>query len=155
MRLIVTGLLHFRPYGVRVETPVITSDLAMPLAEAVILNEAPDAIEFSLYNTILDPQGEHEMCIRDSCCCTLRRRAFLILFLRRRDRFEGGVEEFAAVCPLAAAVLRLAGVHFSSCFSSGLGVSTVMAGILPPCARGPLLFFASPSCILNVVSPPA
>ena len=46
------------------------------------------------------------------CCCTLRRRAFLILFLRRRDRFEGGVEEFAAVCPLAPAVLRLAGVHF-------------------------------------------
>ena len=38
----------------------ITSDLAMPLAEAVILNEAPDAIEFlPLYNTILDPQGEH------------------------------------------------------------------------------------------------
>ncbi|MFQ9799806.1 MAG: glycoside hydrolase family 2 TIM barrel-domain containing protein [Clostridia bacterium] len=57
--LIITGLLHFRPYGVRVETPVITSDLAMPLAEAVILNEAPDAIEFSLYNTILRSTGEH------------------------------------------------------------------------------------------------
>ena len=59
VRLIVTGLLHFRPYGLRVETPVITNALAMPLAEAVILNEAPDAMEFSLYNTILDPQGQH------------------------------------------------------------------------------------------------
>ena len=64
------------------------------------------------------------------CCSSPRRRAFLILFLRRRDRFEGGVEEFAAVCPLAAAVLRLAGVHISFCISAGLIVSPVAAGNL-------------------------
>ena len=82
------------------------------------------------------------------CCCTLRRRAFLILFLRRRDRFEGGVEEFAAVYPLAAAVLRLAGVHFSSCFSDGMVVSNLSVENLPPYARWPQSFFAMPACIL-------
>ena len=44
-----------------------------------------------------------------------RRRAFLILFHRRRDRFEGGVEEFVAVCPLVAAVFCLAGVQKGGC----------------------------------------
>ena len=32
--------------------------------------------------------------------------------LRRRDRFDDGGEEFVSVCPLVAAVARLAGVHF-------------------------------------------
>ena len=40
------------------------------------------------------------------------RRAFLIPFLRRHDRFGGGVEEFVSVCPLAVAVLHHTGVHF-------------------------------------------
>ena len=60
---------------------------------------------------------------RGRICCFLpagrfrsspRRRAFFILFLRRRYRLHGGVDEFAAFCTLAAAVLRLAGVHFYS-----------------------------------------
>ena len=66
------------------------------------------------------------------CRCSPRRRAFFILFLRRRDRFDDGGEEFASFCPLAAAVLRFAGVHFLSRFSAGPGVSTLPAGILPP-----------------------
>ena len=43
---------------------------------------------------------------------TARRRAFFIPVLRRHDRFGGGGEEFVSVCPLAAVVLRFAGVHF-------------------------------------------
>ena len=88
------------------------------------------------------------------CCRSLlRRRAFLILFLRRRYRFDGGVDEFAAFCTLAAAVSRLAGVHFLFCFSADMVVSTVAWTNLPPFARWPLLFLASPACIFNLVSP--
>ena len=46
------------------------------------------------------------------CRSSPRRRAFLILFHRRHGRFDSDGEEFVAVCPLAAAVLRFAGVHF-------------------------------------------
>ena len=52
------------------------------------------------------------------------RRAFFILFPRRRDRFDDGSEEFATMCPLAAGVLRFAGVHFLFCFPAGMVVST-------------------------------
>ena len=61
----------------------------------------------------------------------------------------------SSVCPLVAAVFRLAGVHFSFCISAGMVVSAVPAGNLPPCARWPLPFFASPACIFHLVSPPA
>ena len=56
-------------------------------------------------------------------------------FPRRYDRLDGVGEEFVSVCPLSAAVVRQAGVHFSSCFSAGMVVSTVMARNLPPFAR--------------------
>ena len=62
--------------------------------------------------------------------CSPRRRAFFILYLRRRDRFDGGGVEIASVCPLADAIVRLTGVHISSCISAGLIVSTVAAGNL-------------------------
>ena len=89
------------------------------------------------------------------CRSLLRQRAFLILFLRRHDRFESAGGEFAAFCTLATAVPRLAGVHFSFCFSAGAIVFTVAWTNLPPFARWPLPFFASPACIFNLVSPPA
>ena len=94
-----------------------------------------------------------------SCPCiywkTTRRRAFFILFLRRLGRFDGGGGDFASVCTLASTLPRLTGVHFSFCFSAGLGVSTMAACILPPLARWPLHFLASPACIFHSVSPPA
>ena len=89
------------------------------------------------------------------CRCSPRRRAFLIPFLRRHDRFDCDGREFAAFCPLAPTVLHRAGVHFLFCFSAGAIVSTVTAGNLPPFARWPLLFFIVPACIFNPVSPPA
>ena len=69
-------------------------------------------------------------------------------------RFDDAGGDFASVCTLAPAFLHLAGVHFSSHFSSDLAVSTMPAGILPPCARWPLLFLASPACIFYSISPP-
>ena len=89
------------------------------------------------------------------CYCSPRRRAYFILYLRRRDRFDGGGGEFASVCPLAVAIVRLTGVHISSCISAGLIVSTVAAENLPPSARWPQPLFASPACIFYSVSPPA
>ena len=62
--------------------------------------------------------------------CSPHRRAYFILYLRRPDRFDGGGGEFASKCPLAAAVVRLTGVHFLFCISAGLIVSTVAAGNL-------------------------
>ncbi|MFQ9801042.1 MAG: hypothetical protein ACLR23_21320 [Clostridia bacterium] len=53
-------------------------------------------------------------------------------FPRQHGRLDSGGGEFGCVCPLTAAVTRLAGVHFSSCFSAGMVVSTVMARNLPP-----------------------
>ena len=82
------------------------------------------------------------------------RRAFLILFLRRRDCFDDSGEEFASFCTLAAAVLRFAGVHFLFCFSAGMVVSTVAWRNLPPFARWSLPFFALPACIFHSISPP-
>ena len=79
------------------------------------------------------------------CRSSPRRRAFIILFLRRQDRFETGGREYASVCPLAAVVLHLAGVHFSMCLSAGKIVSTMPVGNLPPCACWPLSFFATPA----------
>ena len=87
------------------------------------------------------------------CRSSLRRRAFLILFLRRHGRFESDGEEFVAVCPLVAAVLRLAGVHFERRFTAGGIVLKVAARNLSPCARWPLPFLASPACIFYSVSP--
>ena len=89
------------------------------------------------------------------CLSSPRRRAFFILFLRWLVRFDDARWEFASFCTLAPVVLRLAGVHFSSRFSAGSGVSTLPAGNLPPCARWPLPFFISPACIFHSVSPPA
>ena len=53
------------------------------------------------------------------------RRAFFILFPRRHGRFDCAGGELAPVCPLAAAVLRPAGVHISSYYPAGMVVSTV------------------------------
>ena len=89
------------------------------------------------------------------CYCSPRRRAYFILYLRRPDRLDGGGVEIASVCPRAAAVLHLAGVHISFCISAGLIVLTVAARKLPPCARWPMLLFASPACIFHSVSPPS
>ena len=89
------------------------------------------------------------------CYCSPRRRAYFILYLRRPDRLAGGGVEFVFVCPLAAAVVRLAGVHFSFCISAVVVVLTVAAWKLPPSARWPMLLFASPACIFHFVSPPA
>ena len=67
------------------------------------------------------------------------RRAFFISFPRRHGRFAAAGGEFASVCPLAAAVLYLAGVHF---FTAGMIILTLAAGNLPPYARWSLPFFA-------------
>ena len=83
------------------------------------------------------------------------RRTFFILFLRRLGRLDDGGVHFASSCTLASALPRLAGVHFSFCFSAGLGVSTMAAYNLPPCVRWPLPFLASPACIFLPISPPA
>ncbi|MBC8544520.1 hypothetical protein [Bianquea renquensis] len=83
------------------------------------------------------------------------RRAFFILYLRRHGRFDGDGEEFATLCPLAAVVLRHAGVHFLFCFLAGAIVLTMAARNLPPYARWPLSFFAMPACIFHPISPPA
>ena len=61
------------------------------------------------------------------CRSSPRRRAFIILFLRRQDRFEIGGVEYVSVCPLAGVVLSLAGVHFSFCFSAGKIASPLAA----------------------------
>ena len=84
-----------------------------------------------------------------------RRRAFIVLFLRRQDRFDCDGVELVSVCPLAAVVLRHAGVHLLFCFSAGKIVSKLAAGNMPPCARWPLSFFILPACIFRCVSPPA
>ena len=89
------------------------------------------------------------------CCCAPSRRAFFILFLRRHGRLDGSGEKFGCVCPLATAVARQAGVHFSSCFSAGMVVLTVAARNLAACARWPQPLRAKPACIFHPVSPPA
>ena len=89
------------------------------------------------------------------CRSLPRRRAFIILFFRRQNRFDCDGVEYVSVCPLAAVVLRHAGVHLSFCFSAGKIVSTVMAWNMSPCARWPVSFFTSPACIYHSVSPPA
>ena len=83
------------------------------------------------------------------------RRAFLIPFLCRLGRFDGGGGEYVFVCPLDGVVLYLAGVHLSFCFSAGKIVSTVMAWNMSPYARWRLSFFATPACIFRSVSLPA
>ncbi len=55
------------------------------------------------------------------CCSSPHRRAFLIANPRRHDRFAVGDGEYVSVCPLVAAVLHLAGVHFSFHFPAGHG----------------------------------
>ena len=81
------------------------------------------------------------------CRPSPHRRAFFISFLRRLRCLESAGVQFASVCTLASAVPLLTGVHFLSRFSAGLDVSTLTAYNLPPCARWPLHFLASPACI--------
>ena len=77
-------------------------------------------------------------CARRSCRSSPSRRAFFVPFLRWLGRFDTGGVEYATFCPLVPAVLHLAGVHFSFCFSTGLIVSTLPAGnfvsFCPPAA---------------------
>ena len=78
------------------------------------------------------------LCLRlhaGRCLSSPRRRAFFFPFLRRLGRFDSAGGEFVFVCTLAAAFFHLAGVHFSFCFSAGLILSTMPAGILSPFAR--------------------
>ena len=89
------------------------------------------------------------------CRSSPRRRAFIILYLRRQDRLAGGGGEYVSVCPLAAVVLHLAGVHFSMCLSAGKIVSTVTAWNMSHYARWPVSFLALPACIFHPVSLPA
>ena len=88
------------------------------------------------------------------CRPSPHRRAFFSSFLRRLGRLDADGVQFASMCTLASALLRLTGVHFSFYFSAGLGVSTMAAGILPPLARWPLPSLASPACIFHSISPP-
>ena len=62
-------------------------------------------------------------------------------FHRWRGRFDGGGEEFATVCPLAAGVARLTGVHFECRFTAGAIILKVEWRNLSPCARRPLPFY--------------
>ena len=57
------------------------------------------------------------------CRCSPHRRAFFIANPRRRDHLADGGVEYATVCPLALAVLRLTGVHISSRIPAGMIVS--------------------------------
>ena len=122
---------------------------------------------FTLPACIFDPvslparsfrRWRQRICLRvpaSRCRSSPRRRAFIILYLRRQDRFEIGGVELASVCPLAAVVLRRAGVHFSFCISAGKIVSKLAAWNMSSCARWPVSFFALPACIYHSVSPPA
>ena len=116
-----------------------------------------------IFYSVSPPDRAPRRCRRGFCLLlhagryrsSLCRRAFLILFLRRHGRFDGGAEEFISFCTLAAAVLRLAGGHFLFYFSAGMVVSTVPARNLSPFARWPLPLLASPACIFHSISPPA
>ena len=57
------------------------------------------------------------------CRCSPHRRAYFIANPRRRDHLADGGVEYATVCPLALAVLRLTGVHISSRIPAGMIVS--------------------------------
>ena len=121
------------------------------------------AMPACIFHPITPPAWSFRLCRQGICLCvpagcsrfSPRRRAFFILFPRRYGRFDGDGEEFATVYPLAAVVLRHAGVHFLFCFPAGMVVSTVPAGNLPPYARWLQPFFAPPACIFHLVSPPA
>ena len=89
------------------------------------------------------------------CRPSPHRRAFFISFLRQHDHLDADGGDFASLCTLTSALLRLTGVHFLSRFSVGMIISTLTAGILPPCVRWPLPFFASPACIFHSISLPA
>ena len=80
------------------------------------------------------------------CRSSPRRRAFFIANPRRRNRLAVGDGEYVSVCPLVAAVLHLAGVHFSFHFPAVMVVSTVPAENMSPCARRPLPLLTSPAC---------
>ena len=122
-----------------------------PCARWPLLLLASPACIFNLVSppALLSSRWRGRICrlLPAGCCRSLlRRRAFLISFLRRRYRFHGGGDEFVSFCPLAAAVLRLAGVHFLFCFSAGAIVFTVAWTNLLLFARWLLPFFASPAC---------
>ena len=89
------------------------------------------------------------------CHCSPCRRAFFIPFPCRYGRLAAGGEEFTTVCPLATAVVRLTGVHFSFCIPAGMVVFALAAENLVPCARWSLPLFASPACIFHPISPPS
>ena len=93
--------------------------LPLFIVPACIFNPiSPPALSFSRW------RGRICRLLHAGCCRSLlRRRAFFILFLRRRYRLHCGVDEFAAFCTLAASVLRLAGVHFYSVSPSALSSS--------------------------------
>ena len=88
------------------------------------------------------------------CCSSPHRRAFLIANSRRRARLAAWGVEYVSVCPLVAAVLRLAGVHFLSRIPAGVIVSPLETENMSPYARWPLPLLASPACIFHRDSPP-
>ena len=88
------------------------------------------------------------------CRCSPHRRAFFVLYPRRHGCLAAGDGEFGTVCPLVAAVVRHAGVHFSFCIPAGTVVSPLATENLAPCARRPLPLLTSPACIFRFVSPP-
>ena len=87
------------------------------------------------------------------CCSSPHRRAFLIANSRRRARLAAWGVEYVSVCPLVAAVLRLAGVHFLSRIPAGVIVSPLETENMSPCARWSLPFFILPACIFHSISP--
>ena len=115
-----------------------------------------------IFNPVSPPTWSFRRCRRGICLLlpagryrsSPHRRAFLILFLRRIGRLDSAGGDFASFLHAGLCLSSFAGVHFSSRFSAGMVVSTVVAWNLSPCARWPLPLLASPACIFNLVSPP-
>ena len=97
--------------------PLALPFFAMPAC--IFYSVSPPAC---IFHPITPPARPFRLCRRGICLrvpagrshSLPRRRAFFISFPRRHGRLDGGGMEFASVCPLVAAVLRHAGVHFSS-----------------------------------------
>ena len=110
--------------------PLALPFFAMPAC--IFYSVSPPAC---IFHPITPPARPFRLCRRGICLrvpagrshSPSSRRAFFILYLRRHGRFDGDGEEFATLCPLAAVVLRHAGVHFLFCFLAGMAVSTVPA----------------------------
>ena len=97
---------------------------------------------------IVSPLGTENMppCARWSLPLFISPACIFIANPRRHGRFAAGGVEYVSVCPLVAAVVHLAGVHFLFCFPGVMVVSTVPAGNMSPCARRPLPLLTSPAC---------